>query len=91
MRLLLRLVVIAVALVVAVLATYLAWPSESMIEPEPTGEIGPFGLLLLFKYGAYFSRMIVAAAVLIGSFAGVVLYGFRLVDLQINKNELESE
>ncbi|WP_283435472.1 hypothetical protein [Neorhodopirellula lusitana] len=48
-------------------ATWLAWPSEDMIAPEKTGEIGFMGMVVVAKYIGYTVRVL--AAVLIGTVA----------------------
>ncbi|WP_404307561.1 hypothetical protein [Neorhodopirellula lusitana] len=48
-------------------ATWLAWPSEDMIAPEKTGEIGFMGMVVVAKYIGYTVRVL--AAVLIGAVA----------------------
>lgn len=45
-------------------ATWLAWPSEDMIAPEKTGEIGFMGMVVVAKYIGYAMRVL--AAVLFG-------------------------
>jgi hypothetical protein len=49
-----------VAVVLSLFAGWMTWPSQHLVAPESTGEIGFMGDLVVAKYAVYFFRCFIA-------------------------------
>lgn len=63
-----------IAVALSLFAGWMTWPSQNLVAPESTGEIGFMGELVVAKYAVYFFRCFIAIGLV-----GIVFAAFMFL------------